>query len=105
MLAAIAQDEVLHAELHIDDAAAVVLEIEQFRGVGMAVVHFLAHGEHLVAQLGRVTRQAEDVAADSFEGLTDAGIAADETRARDRLVFPGPGVRHLVVAESLGRTH
>ncbi|MBS1184608.1 MAG: hypothetical protein H6R09_209, partial [Proteobacteria bacterium] len=69
----------------------------------MAGVHFFAHRQHLVAQLGGVARRAEDLAAQGLEARADFVVAADEAGTRQRLVFPYPRVMQLVVAEGLGR--
>jgi hypothetical protein len=37
----------------------------------MAVAHLLAHGQHLVFELGGVARQGEDIASDGFELVAD----------------------------------
>jgi hypothetical protein len=75
------QHQVLDDELDVDQAAAVVLEVEQFALVGVGVGHLLAHGDHFALERGQVARLAQHRDADGFEGAADPGVAG-EKRAR-----------------------
>ena len=93
------QHQGLHAEFDVDHAAGVVLQVEELGSVGMAGVHFLAHGAHFFDQLRRGAWKSEDVAALGLESGADARVARAVARAGQRLVLPHPGAAALVVGE------
>jgi hypothetical protein len=68
------------------------------------VEHALAHRQHFFAQRGEIARLAQDLDADRLELLADGRVAGAEAGARQRLVFPDPGVLQLIVAKSFDRT-
>ena len=92
--AGVGEDEVLHGEFDVDNAAACVFDVVILRRMGGG--DFFAHGEDVVFEGGAVARQGEDIAADAFEGRLNGGFAADEAGAGEGLVLPRPGVAALV---------
>ncbi|CAM5204190.1 hypothetical protein CDEF62S_04319 [Castellaniella defragrans] len=65
----------------------------------MALGDLFAHGADFLPQVGGVARQQQDAFADGLEARTDFGVARHEACAGEGLVFPGPGLRHLVMFE------
>ncbi len=102
------EDQILHGELDIDDAAEILLEIEDvvIAARGQTVEHLLPHRLHFLAQFRAVAPLAENFAARLLEGGADGRIAGDAARPRQRLVFPQPGGFELILAEGRdGRNH
>ena len=95
----VAEHQVLHDEFHVDDAAAVMLDIEQRGGVGVRVQHFLAHLQDFLPKRGEVALFAQNCFADLLEQGADLLIARNVAGACQRLVFPNPGLFVLVLAE------
>ncbi|SAI57532.1 Uncharacterised protein [Bordetella ansorpii] len=101
VLRAVAQHQILRDELHVHHAAAVMFQVEQRGGIRMSRVDLAPHRQHLSAQLRRVARLHHDVGADALEHRAHGRIARRIARARQRLVFPGPGMLALVLLEGL----
>ena len=102
VLVGMAEDQVLDDELDVDDAARVMLEGEAGGAVqGVRVVHFLAHGDDVFLQLRKVARQTQDLDADFLETPANRRITGTETGPGQGLVFPGPGILQLIVAEGV----
>jgi hypothetical protein len=99
------EDQVLDDELDVDQTAAIVLDVEEFVAFRRVLVeHALAHRQHFVAQRGEIARLAQDLDPDRLELLADGRVAGTEAGARQRLMFPDPGVLQLVVAKGRDRT-
>ncbi len=101
----VAEHEILDDEFHVDDAAAVVLEIEQRGAVGMGIQQLLAHLRHFAAQHGQFARLAQDRLPHRFEFPADRRVPGDVARPRQCLVFPRPGMPRLILAETFERAH
>lgn len=101
MLCGVTQDQILDDEFDIDDAACIMLEIEQFTLVRMPIAHFPAHADDLAAQFIEVPLLAQDVDANLFECRGDVRIAAYGPRPGQCLVFPDPCLPELVVTKRL----
>ncbi|MNQ52715.1 hypothetical protein D3C85_667420 [compost metagenome] len=97
----IAQHQILRHEFHVDHAATVMLQVKLLGGVGMAGVDFFAHGQHLVPQRGGVAGLHQNRFADLLEAGAHLGVARGVAGARQRLVFPGPGMLVLILLEGL----
>ena len=95
------EQQVLHDEFDVDEPARVLFEVEVACGRrGLVGVHFLSHGEDVVAQV-RLRRAGEDFLAQGGVARGEFRAAGDGAAARQRLVFPGPGVFALVAGKAL----
>ena len=93
------QHQVLHHEFDVHHAATVVLDVEQAAGILVAVVHFLAHLQNLLAQCRRIALLAKHLLADLLKGRADPAIARTEAGACQRLMLPDPGMIALILGK------
>ena len=105
MCVGVAQHQVLDDEFDIDQAALVVLEVEQLAPAAMRVVHLLAHFDDFGGQLGRVAFLPQHLDADRFEMLADRWGAGRKTGPGEGLVLPGPCGFELILAERVDTGH
>ena len=101
VVVAVRQHQELHHELDVHHAAGVVLQVEEPRFVGVAVVHLLAHAADLGRQRAQYAALRQDVAAQLLEHGADARAASRMARPGQRLVLPHPGRFVLVEAEGV----
>ena len=83
----VAQHQILHDKLDIDDAAAVVLEVEAAAVVRVRIEHGLPHRGDFRAQRAGFALAAKNFRAQRFECGAEPAVAGDKTRARQRLVL------------------
>ena len=80
-----------------------MLQVEQPALVRVALQELLAHRQHVAAQLRIVARDSEDSAPLLLELGSHGRLARAESRARERLVLPGPGRFALIAAKGVDR--
>ena len=105
VLVRVTQHQVLHHELDIDDAAAIVLEIEQPAVIRVRLAHLVAHRQDLAAERRKLAGPAQYFDADALESSADSRIARDEAGAGQRLMFPHPGLFELILPERSDLAH
>src|SRR5260221_5641820 len=100
----VSEHEHLNDEFDVDPAPAVVLEVEQPALVRVALEELFAHRQHVTAQFRLVARHPQDRAPLLLEPGSNGRLARAESRARERLMLPGPGRFALVAAKGVDRT-
>ena len=98
------QNQILHNELDIDDAAAVVLDVKQSGRIGVRFEHFLTHRQDFALEFCRVAPLAEHFLPYSLERISYPRIPRDKTRPGQRLVLPYPCLVTLILIESIEGT-
>ena len=99
------QHEELDGELDIDEAAGIVLQVEEPRAVGMAVMELPAHLGNRPAQLLEVARLAQYRNSQRLERGADLAVPRDEAGTGERLLLPHPRLARLVFAVGRERAH
>src|SRR5438128_2603472 len=99
MPACVREHQVLHGELDVDHAAAVVLYVEKLAFVWVRAPQLLAHLDDLLRERRGLTRPREDLVPDTLECRAHGGVACAVARAGKRLVFPHPRLAALVLLE------
>src|SRR6185503_9980531 len=101
VVARVREDPVVDEELHVGDAARVLLDIERagFREREL-LPHSAPHLRDLLLELRPVDVRDEHVAPNRLESAADNGRACESAAAQQRLMLPNPGVRSLVVTEA-----
>ena len=102
----VAEHQVLHDEFDVDDAAAVVLEVEERAAVRDGRRAASGASRPLRARSAAGSRGWRRTSTRSASNAcADRRVAGDVARARQRLVLPRPRVARLVFAEALERAH
>src|SRR6266705_2484781 len=99
------EHDILHHELDVDHAAAVVLQVERIAPVRVALEQLSPHGEHFLAKLGLVALHLQDRTSLGFKRRAHRGVAGAEARASQGLVLPRPCGFPLVSLECRDRAH
>ncbi len=82
-----------------------MLDVEELVAARSMLFEYpLAHRQDLFAQPDEIARLPQDLDANRFELLPDGRVASAEAGARQRLMFPDPGVLQLIGAKCIDRT-